>query len=97
MKTFFTFTILILSIKSYTQKSDTINLADFKLCELTVDFLKQKDSNLKIVKVEEMNLCSDEFIQDGRFENRIGYMSNLYPGVVFKNTKPNHQSSQKFI
>jgi len=58
------------------------------LCELTVDYLKEIDSNLRQVQVEEMNLCSDGFVQDGRFENRIGYESYLYPGVVFQK----HQS-----
>ena len=84
MKKIFTFLILVTTIKSYSQNLDTIRLADFKLCELTIDIIKQKDSTLKSIKVEEMDLCSDGFIQDSRFENRIGYESSLYPGVVFQ-------------
>ena len=84
MKKIFTILILILTIKTYSQKIDTIKLSDFKLCELTVDILKQKDPKLKRIQVEEMDLCSDGFVQDGRFENRIGYESELYPGVIFQ-------------
>ncbi len=84
MKKIFIFLVLIITFKSFAQKSDTIRISDFKLCELTVDYLKEIDSNLKQVKVEEMNLCSDGFVQDGRFENRIGYESQLYPGVIFQ-------------
>ena len=84
MKKIFTFLVLILAFKTFAKNSDTIKLTDFKLCELTVDFLKQKDPNLKQVKVEEMDLCSDGFVQDARFENRIGYESKLYPGVIFQ-------------
>lgn len=84
MKKIFTILVLITAIKSYSQNVDTIKLSDFKLCELTIDVLKTKDPNLKQTKVEEMNLCSDGFVQDGRFENRIGYESELYPGVIFQ-------------
>lgn len=86
MKTTKILTILILSfsVKSFAQKSDTIKLAEFKLCELTLDQLKQKDPNLRQTKVEEMNLCADGFAQDRRFENRTGYESALYPGVIFQ-------------
>lgn len=84
MKKVFTFLILVATIKSFSQQSDTIRLSHFKLCELTIDILKQKDSTLKSIKVEEMDLCSDGFIQDSRFENRIGYESSLYPGVIFQ-------------
>ncbi len=73
-----------MTIKSYSQKNDTIKLSHFKLCELTIDYLKLKDPNLKQTKVEEMDLCSDGFIQDGRFENSLGYESKLYPGVIFQ-------------
>jgi hypothetical protein len=84
MKKIFTILVLITIIKSYSQNTDTIKLSDFKLCELTIEILKEKDPNLKQTKIEEMNLCSDGFVQDGRFENRIGYESKLYPGVVFQ-------------
>lgn len=84
MKKIFTILVLITTIKSYSQNIDTIRLSDFKLCELTIDILKEKDPNLRQTTVEEMNLCSDGFVQDGRFENRIGYESKLYPGVIFQ-------------
>lgn len=84
MKKFFTFLVLTIASNIFAQKSDTIRLSDFKLCELTVDYLKEIDSNLIQVKVEEMNLCSDGFVQDGRFENRVGYESQLYPGLIFQ-------------
>lgn len=84
MKKIFTILILITTIKSYSQIADTINLSNFKLCELTIDILKTKDPNLKQIKVEEMNLCPDGFTLDGRFENRIGYESELYPGLIFQ-------------
>lgn len=84
MKNFFTIIIFILSIKIFAQKNDTIRLLEIKLCELTIDFLKAKDPNLKQVKVTEMNLCPDGFVQDGRFENRIGYESEFYPGIIFQ-------------
>jgi len=84
MKRILTFLVLTITLKIYAQNSDTIKLSDFKLCELTVDFLKQKDPNVKQVKVEEMNLCSDGFVKDGRFENQTGFESKLYPGVIFQ-------------
>jgi hypothetical protein len=84
MKFIFTFFIFIFSLEVYAQKTDTIKLSDFKLCDLTIDQLKQKDPDLKQTKVEEMDLCSDGFVQDSRFENRIGYESKLYPGVIFQ-------------
>jgi|TARA_R110002110_G_scaffold54448_1_gene156304 hypothetical protein len=84
MKNIFRLLFLVLAIKSYSQKNDTIRLSDFKLCELTIDELKQKDPDLKQVEHVEMNLCSDGFVQDGRFENIIGYESKLYPEVFFQ-------------
>ena len=84
MKKYFTILALIITAKSHSQNSDTIRLSEFKLCQLTIDIIKQKDSSLQQTKVEEMNLCSDGFVQDSRFENRIGYESALYTGVVFQ-------------
>lgn len=81
--------IIILALfsiqKINAQTKDTIKLSDFKLCELTLDELKKNAPDLKQVKVEEMNLCSDGFVQDSRFENRIGYETKIYPGVIFQN------------
>ena len=36
-----------------------------------------------------MDLCSDGFVADGRFENRIGYSTKLYPGVIFQKYETN--------
>ncbi|MFY8182565.1 MAG: hypothetical protein ACOVLG_12370 [Flavobacterium sp.] len=76
--------ILLFSIKSISQQKNEIRLSEIKLCELTLDNLKQNDIDLKQITLEEMDLCSDGFVQDGRFENRIGYSSKLYPGVIFQ-------------
>jgi hypothetical protein len=84
MKKILIILILFTTIKTSAQKRDTIRLSSFKLCELTLEELKQKDPNLTQLKVEEMELCADGFIQDGRFENRVGYESKLYPGVIFQ-------------
>jgi hypothetical protein len=59
-------------------------LSKLKLCELTLVDLKQKYEDLQQVDIEEMNLCSDSFVQDGRFENRTGYKTRFYPGVIFQ-------------
>ncbi len=84
MKKILTILILVTTIKTFAQKADTIKLSDFKLCALSIDQLREKDPNLRQVNIEEMDLCSDGFIQDVRFENKIGYESDLYPGVVFQ-------------
>lgn len=84
LKKYLAIFIITTTWQSYAQKSDTIRLSDFQLCELTLEHLKEKDPKLKQIKVEEMNLCSDDISEDGRFENRIGYESKLYPGMVFQ-------------
>jgi hypothetical protein len=76
--------LLFISIKTLSQNSNALDLSKIKFCELTIDDLKSEDAELKEVKLEEMDLCSDGFVQDGRFENRIGYKSKLYPGVIFQ-------------
>lgn len=95
MKKVFTILILAITIKSLSQKTDTISLSDFKLCDLTLDALKQKDSALKLIKVVEMDLCTDAFIQDSRFQNRLGYESSLYPGVIFQKYEENSNAIAK--
>ncbi len=61
-----------------------VNLSEIKLCELTLNDLKNGDVNLKEVEVVEMDLCSDGFVTDSRFENRKGYTSKLFPGIIFQ-------------
>lgn len=76
----FTFSILF----SQNKVEKLINLSEIKLCELTLTDLKNQDKNLKEVEVTEMDLCSDGFVTDSRFENKKGYSSNLYPGIIFQ-------------
>lgn len=75
--------LLFISIKTSSQNND-VDLSKIKFCELTIDDLKAQDADLKQVTLEEMDLCSDGFVQNGRFENRIGYESKFYPGVIFQ-------------
>lgn len=82
--------VLLISTKVISQNNIDINLSKIKFCELTIDDLKNEDDELKEVKLEEMDLCSDGFVQDGRFENRIGYESKLYPGVIFQKYESNN-------
>ena len=84
MKNIFIILILLSSIKSFSQQKDTIKLSEIKFCDLTLDNLKEKDSEMIQVNLEEMDMCSDGFVADGRFENRIGYTTKLYPGVIFQ-------------
>lgn len=76
--------LLLISIQSFSQQKDTIRLSEIKFCELTIDNLRLNDSELKQVSVVEMDGCSDGFTEDGRFENRIGYATKFYPGVIFQ-------------
>ena len=95
MKQIFTILILLISIKSFSQQKDTIKLFEIKFCELTVDNLKEKDAEMIQVNLEEMNMCSDGFTVDGRFENRIGYTTKLYPGVIFQKYDTNSNAVAK--
>ena len=87
MKKIIAISILLFSLKSLSQQIDTIKLSEIKLCELTLDNLKQKDATIIQAKLDEMDLCTDGFVQDERFENLIGYTSILYPGVIFQKYK----------
>lgn len=89
MKQIFIILIIIFSLKSFSQQKDTIKLSEIKFCELTLDNLKEKDAEITQVNLEEMDMCSDGFVTDGRFENRIGYTTKLYPGVIFQKYETN--------
>lgn len=89
MKHIFIILILLSSIKSFSQQKDTIKLSEIKFCEITLDNLKEKDAEMIQVDLEEMDMCSDGFVADGRFENRIGYTTKLYPGVIFQKYETN--------
>jgi len=84
MKKIFTLFITLISLTTFSQNSETVNLSKINFCEFSIDALKVQDPNVKQVKLEEMDLCSDAIVQDGRFENRIGYESKLFPGVIFQ-------------
>ena len=84
MKKSFTLFIILISLTTFSQNSETVNLSKINFCAFSIDDLKAKDPNVKQVKVEEMDLCYDAFVQDGRFENSIGYESTLFPGVIFQ-------------
>jgi hypothetical protein len=76
--------LFLFPIDLFSQGLDSIRLSDFKLCVLTIDRLKEIDPELKQVSVEEMEICSDGFLKDSRFENRIGFSTRLYPGLIFQ-------------
>ncbi|MFT3904184.1 MAG: hypothetical protein QM727_13495 [Niabella sp.] len=67
-----------------TALAKKITVSGFCLCQTTLTDLKNLDSELKEVDVEEMDMCKDGFVQDARFENRKGYSSKNYPGIIFQ-------------
>ncbi len=97
MKFLFVFLFFIFScgLRSHAQPKPTSALADtvlagkltisgFCLCQTTLTGLKNLDDNLKEVEVEEMDMCRDGFVQDGRYVNRKGYYSEKFPGMIFQ-------------
>ncbi|BDD05296.1 hypothetical protein [Aureibacter tunicatorum] len=86
MKFYLTMFILISTINLFGQNSEQkiIELSEIKLCELTLSELKNQDENLKEIELIEMALCSDGFVKDARFENRKGYISKFYNGIIFQ-------------
>jgi len=84
MRKLYTILFFIFAFKGLSQDSDAIKLSKIKFCELTIDELRHEDPELKQVKIEEMNLCPDGFVQDDRFENGVGFESKLYSGVIFQ-------------
>ncbi|MCU0352029.1 MAG: hypothetical protein MUF43_14565, partial [Flavobacterium sp.] len=66
-----------------------ITVSGFCLCQTTLADLKNIDSELKEVDVEEMDMCKDGFVMDSRFENRKGYSSKKYPGIIFQKDNNN--------
>jgi len=69
--------------------ANKITISGFCLCKTKLEDLKLLDSELQEIKVEEMDVCNDGFIQDGRFENRKGYYSKKYPGIIFQKDNDN--------
>ncbi len=66
-----------------------LSISGFCLCKTTFTDLKSIDGNLKEINVEEMDICNDGFIQDSRFENRKGYYSGKFPGMIFQKDDDN--------
>jgi hypothetical protein len=61
-----------------------ISIGNFCLCYTSVPHLKNLDSNLQQVEVEEMDLPQNCYGQDSRFENGKGYYSEKFPGIIFQ-------------
>lgn len=66
------------------EKTKTISINGFSLCQASIAELRQLDPNLKEVKVEEMDHPVECFGEDSRFENGKGYYSSKYPGIIFQ-------------
>ncbi|MEX6691050.1 hypothetical protein QTN47_26310 [Danxiaibacter flavus] len=66
-----------------------ITVSGFCLCQTTLTELKNLDSELQEVDVEEMDLCKEGFVQDARFVNRKGFSSKKYPGLIFQKNNNN--------
>lgn len=66
------------------EKTKTISINCFSLCQASLAELRQLDPNLKEVKVEEMDHPVECFGEDSRFENGKGYYSSKYPGIIFQ-------------
>jgi hypothetical protein len=67
-----------------TSLARKITVSGFCLCQTTLENLEKLDSGFRIIQVEEMDLPSNCYGQDGRFEGGKGYYSDKYPGLVFQ-------------
>ena len=85
--------LLLSEAKSFGQLDSSLarklTISGFCLCQTTLADLKSIDGNLKEVDVEEMDLCSNGFTEDSRFENRKGYYSKKFPGIIFQKDNDN--------
>ena len=82
--------LLLISLSTFSQDKNSIDLSEINLCELSIADLHLEDPNLQEVKLEEMDLCADGFVEDAQFENRKGYITNNYPGVIFQKYQTNN-------
>jgi hypothetical protein len=85
--------ILLPCLKSSAQLDSLLkkklSISGICLCKITFTDLNTIDSNLKEIDVEEMDICNDGFMQDARFENRKGYYSVKFPGMIFQKDDDN--------
>ena len=88
MKNYFTLFILINTISLFSQNSEqnSIDLSKINLCELTLSELKKQDNNIREVELLGTSFCSNKQ-KESSIENRKGYVSKLYKGVVFQKNK----------
>ncbi len=88
MKNYFTLFILISTISLFSQNSEqnSIDLSKINLCELTLSELKKQDNNIREVELLGTSFCSNKQ-KESSIENRKGYVSKLYKGVVFQKNK----------
>jgi len=78
--------LLISTIDLFGQKNEVDKnlLSEINLCELTLGELRNQNADLKEVELIEMDLCADGLVQDARFENRKGYKTENFPGIIFQ-------------
>ena len=88
MKNYFTLFILISTISLFSQNSEqnSIDLSKINLCELTLSELKKQDNNIREVELLGTSFCSNKQ-KESSIENRKGYVSKLYKGVVLQKNK----------
>ncbi|MBI2729801.1 MAG: hypothetical protein HYX40_03460 [Sphingobacteriales bacterium] len=88
--------LLTLRLSSFAQidslLANKITISGFCLCKTTLAEIKAIDNELKEVTVEEMGPCNDGFVEDSRFENRKGYYSPKYPGIIFQKDREGYIS-----
>ncbi|HEV8506075.1 MAG TPA: hypothetical protein VGQ53_11765, partial [Chitinophagaceae bacterium] len=88
------FLFLLLGFRAFAQLDSSLErkltISGFCLCKTTVTDLKAVAGDLKEISVEEMDVCNDGFTQDSRFENRKGYYSEKFPGIIFQKDDENY-------
>lgn len=80
---------LFLPLISKAQLSDTapikqMPISGFSLCQTTLTSLKQANSDLKTVEIEEMDLGKKCIAQDSRFVPGTGFSTNRHQGIIFQ-------------
>lgn len=104
-KTVFIFLLAFLSLKGHAQTNGQTSLLDtsltkkitvsgFCLCQTSLSDLHKLSTDFKKIEVEEMELGKKCIAQDGRFENRKGYYSNKFPGIIFQKDQTSDEISK---